>query len=156
MIEAASKKLDIVWERLWNYGVQPFKFHVNNTCYKSYTHIKSLKKLQVRKLYSQIKTFLFSCFFICVFNSKISAIEFYFSVCRFVINWSSNSLDNILVSLKSVSTWTNKHTNSVQCENLYVDVQSCVCYFNFKRKYLSQRKACIMLYPYAPLVKIRK
>ena len=34
-IEAASKKLDIVWERLRNYGDQPFEYHLNNQCYKS-------------------------------------------------------------------------------------------------------------------------
>ena len=78
-IEAASKKLDIVWERLRNYGDQPFEYHVNNTCYKSYTHIKSLKKLQypfpskslkklqVRKLYSfpsksSNRVFCFQCY----------------------------------------------------------------------------------------------
>ena len=83
VIDAVSKKLGIVWERLKNYGDQPFKYHVNNTCYKSYTHIKSLKKLQVRKLYSKIKTII-KFPYLCVFNSKISAIEFSFSVCRFV------------------------------------------------------------------------
>ena len=82
VIDAVSKKLGIVWERLKNYGDQPFKYHVNNTCYKSYTHIKSLKKLQVRKLYSKIKTII-KFPYLCVFNSKISAIEFSFSVCRF-------------------------------------------------------------------------
>ena len=112
------KKLDIVWERLRNYGDQPFEFHVNNnygdqpfeyhvnnnygdqpfeyhvnnnygeqpfeyhvnnTCYKPYTHIKSLKKLQysfpskslkklqVRKLYSfpskySNRVFCFQCY----------------------------------------------------------------------------------------------
>ena len=81
--DAVSKKLGIVWERLKNYGDQPFKYHVNNTCYKSYTHIKSLKKLQVRKLYSKSKTII-KFPYLCVFNSKISAIEFSFSVCRFV------------------------------------------------------------------------
>ena len=85
VIDAVSKKLGIVWERLKNYGDQPFKYHVNNTCYKSYTHIKSLKKLQVRKLYSKIKTII-KFPYLCVFNSKISAIEFSFSVCRFVTN----------------------------------------------------------------------
>ena len=88
VIDAVSKKLGIVWERLKNYGDQPFKYHVNNTCYKSYTHIKSLKKLQVRKLYSKIKTII-KFPYLCVFNSKISAIEFSFSVCRFVTDWSS-------------------------------------------------------------------
>ena len=83
VIDAVSKKLGIVWERLKNYGDQPFKYHVNNTCYKSYTHIKSLKKLQVRKLYSKIKTII-KFPYLCVFNSKISTIEFSFSVCRFV------------------------------------------------------------------------
>ena len=83
VIDAVSKKLGIVWERLKNYGDQPFKYHVNNTCYKSYTHIKSLKKLQVRKLYSKSKTII-KFPYLCVFNSKISAIEFSFSVCRFV------------------------------------------------------------------------
>ena len=83
VIDAVSKKLGIVWERLKNYGDQPFKYHVNNTCYKSYTHIKSLKKLQVRKLYSKIKTII-KFPYLCVFNSKLSAIEFSFSVCRFV------------------------------------------------------------------------
>ena len=73
VIDAVSKKLGIVWERLKNYGDQPFKYHVNNTCYKSYTHIKSLKKLQVRKLYSKIKTII-KFPYLCVFNSKISAI----------------------------------------------------------------------------------
>ena len=85
---ASSKKLDIVWQGLRNYGDQPFKYHLNNTCYKSYTHIKSFKKLQVRKLYSEIKTII-KFPHLCVFNSKISAIELPFSVCRFVINWSS-------------------------------------------------------------------
>ena len=47
-IKAASKKLGIVLEPLRNYEDQPFKYHLNNTCYKSYTHIKSLKKLQMR------------------------------------------------------------------------------------------------------------
>ena len=88
VIDAVSKKLGIVWERLKNYGDQPFKYHVNNTCYKSYTHIKSLKKLQVRKLYSKIKTII-KFPYLCVFNSKISAIEFSFSVCRFVTDRSS-------------------------------------------------------------------
>ena len=73
VIDAVSKKLGIVWERLKNYGDQPFKYHVNNTCYKSSTHIKSLKKLQVRKLYSKIKTII-KFPYLCVFNSKISAI----------------------------------------------------------------------------------
>ena len=52
VIETASKKLDIVWEQWRNYEEQRFKYHLNYICYKSYTHIKSLKKLQVRKLYS--------------------------------------------------------------------------------------------------------
>ena len=30
VIEAASKKLDIVWERLRNYGDQPFNYHLSN------------------------------------------------------------------------------------------------------------------------------
>ena len=88
VIEPASKKLVIVWERLRNYGDQPFKYHLNNTWYKFYTHIKTLKKLQVRKLYSEIWTVI-KFPYLCVFNSKISAIEFSFSVCRFVTDRSS-------------------------------------------------------------------
>ena len=45
VIEAASQKLDIVWERLRNYGDQPFKYQLSNTRYKSCPHIKSLEKL---------------------------------------------------------------------------------------------------------------
>ena len=44
VIEAASKKLDIVWERLRNYREQLFKYHLSDTCHKSNTHIKTLKK----------------------------------------------------------------------------------------------------------------
>ena len=84
-IKAASKKLVIVWERLRNYEDQPFKYHLNNTCYKSYTHIKSLKKLQMKKLHSEIKNII-NFLHLCTFNSKLSAIELTFSVCRFVTN----------------------------------------------------------------------
>ena len=71
VIEATSKKLNIVWERMRNYGDQPFKDHLNNTCYKSYTHIKSLKKLQMRKLYIEIKTMIeFPHLCVCFLISK--------------------------------------------------------------------------------------
>ena len=46
--EVASIKRDLVWRRLQESADQPFKYHLDNACYKSYTHPKSLKKFQVR------------------------------------------------------------------------------------------------------------
>ena len=38
IMEYADKKRDIVWERLKQIDNAPFKFHMDNTCYKFYTH----------------------------------------------------------------------------------------------------------------------
>ena len=50
IMEYADKKRDIVWERLKQIDNAPFKYHMDNTCYKFYTHKKSLKRLQVLNL----------------------------------------------------------------------------------------------------------
>ena len=68
----------------------------------SYTHIKSLKKLQVRKLYSEIKTII-KFPYLCVFHSKISAIEFCFLFADLLLIDLPYSLGNVLTSLKSDS-----------------------------------------------------
>lgn len=47
MMEAARIKKDIVWERMQTAIDQPFKYHVDNKCYKAYTHSKSLQKQKV-------------------------------------------------------------------------------------------------------------
>ena len=77
VIEAASKKLDIVWERLRSYGDQPFNYHLNNRSHsRNFRWESYIGKLKLSS------SFLIYVFFI----QKISAIEFSFSVCRFVTN----------------------------------------------------------------------
>ena len=57
--EVASKKRDFVWRRLQESGYQPFKYHlIDNVCYKSYTHPKSLKKFHVRNTLTLSQCFL--------------------------------------------------------------------------------------------------
>ena len=48
VMAAAGKRRGIVWDRLNARVVEKeFKHHINNKCYKSYTHAKALKKFNV-------------------------------------------------------------------------------------------------------------
>ena len=49
-MEYVVKRRGIVWECLKQIDNAPFKYHMDNTCYKFYTHKKSLKRLQVLNL----------------------------------------------------------------------------------------------------------
>ena len=114
-------------EKLWD---QPLKCHLINTWNKSYSYIKTLKKPQVRKLHSEIKTTI-KFPQLCVFNSKLSVIDAFSLFADLLLIDLPYPLNNVLASLKSVWFWTNKHTNSTQCQKLCVDVQSYGCYLNF-------------------------
>jgi hypothetical protein len=51
IIEAASIRKDIVIDRLNSLKIdKPFKYHMNNACYKMYTMKKTLDKFKVRIL----------------------------------------------------------------------------------------------------------
>ena len=44
ILEAATIRKDIVNKRLKTIGDEPFRYHMDNHCYKTYTHQKSLNK----------------------------------------------------------------------------------------------------------------